>query len=283
MSKSKKMWLVIATSLVFFGMAMFVIVMSVNEWDFSKLNTAKYETNTYQISEEFSNISIKTIRTDIDFEISEDGKCSVVAYEQEKVTHSVEVIGDTLTITVNDQREWYEHFGIAINSPKVTIYLPARDYASAIKVKTTTGDISVEDMSIDSLDVSITTGKVNISNLVCKKSINLDVTTGKVKVSDTECERFTSEGSIGDIILKKVIVEDMLSIERDTGDIEFYNCDAEEIDIEADTGDITGSLLTDKKFIAETDTGKIDVPKSGTGGICKLETDTGDIEVSISN
>lgn len=57
--------------------------------------------------------------------------------------------------------------------------------------------------------------------------------------------------------------------------------DAAEIYVRTDTGDVTGSLLTDKIFFAETDTGDIDVPESVEGGKCKIKTDTGDISIKI--
>ena len=58
-------------------------------------------------------------------------------------------------------------------------------------------------------------------------------------------------------------------------------CDAAEIFIETDTGDITGTLLTEKVFDAHSDTGRVAVPKTGSGGSCKLNTDTGDIKVTV--
>lgn len=282
MSKCTKMWLIIATSLVTVGMGIFVIVMSINKWDFSKLATGKYETNTYEISQEYTNISLETITADVRFEISEDGTSSVVVYEQEKVKHSVEVVGDTLTINVDDQRKWYEYIGVAFGAPRITIYLPSEDYVSDMKIKTTTGDINIEDMKVNSMGLQVTTGDIKISDVDCDNNIKIKVTTGDTKILDTTCKKMNLDGNTGDVFLRSVIVEGALSIERNTGDVEFEDCDAGEIYIETDTGDVEGTLLTNKVFIAETDTGEVDVPKSKSGGICEIDTDTGDIEISIS-
>ncbi len=56
---------------------------------------------------------------------------------------------------------------------------------------------------------------------------------------------------------------------------------AGEIFVETDTGDVTGSLLTDKVFITQTDTGSIDVSKIADGGKCEISTDTGDIRITM--
>lgn len=282
MSKVKKVWLIIATSLIILGLTIFVIVMSVNGWDFKKLSTAEFETNTYDISEEFRNIFIKTNTADIKFVVSDDGKCKVICYEQENFYHSVNVKNDTLTINVVDDREWYEYIGISIGSPKITVYLPEKDYVSEMKVKASTGDIRFEDMSAKDIDFTTSTGDIIISNVDCKNNIKATVSTGKTKITSTKCEKLMSDGDTGDIILKNVIVAEGISIERDTGDVKFDRCDADEISVETDTGDITGTLLSDKIFFVETDTGKVNVPRTIAGGRCELETDTGDIEISIS-
>ena len=62
----------------------------------------------------------------------------------------------------------------------------------------------------------------------------------------------------------------------------FKNCDAAELFVESDTGDVKGSLLTDKVFITESDTGRVNVPKTVTGGKCEIITNTGDIEIVIA-
>ena len=56
---------------------------------------------------------------------------------------------------------------------------------------------------------------------------------------------------------------------------------AAEILIKTDTGDVKGSLLSEKVFVVQTDTGSIDVPKTVSGGRCEITTDTGDIKISL--
>jgi len=81
--------------------------------------------------------------------------------------------------------------------------------------------------------------------------------------------------------LKNVNAAEKFSIERSTGDVKFDGCDAAEVFVKTDTGDVTGTLLSEKVFIVETDTGKVDVPKTVNGGRCEITTDTGDINISI--
>ena len=112
MRKTTKIWLVMAASLVVIGLIMFAAVMSIYKWDFAKLSTGKYETNTYEINEEFNNLSINTDTADIIFALSDEGKCRVECYEEEKAKHSVAVQEDTLVINMIDEKSWYDYIGI---------------------------------------------------------------------------------------------------------------------------------------------------------------------------
>lgn len=319
MRKTTKIWLVIAASLVFVGLIMFAAVMSEYKWDFSKLSTGKYETNTYEISEEFSNLSMNTDTADIIFALSDDGKCRVECYKEEKAKHSVAVQENTLVIKMIDEKSWYDYIGINFGSPKITVYLPKAEYTSLfingstgdieipknfkfegvdislstgdvnffvsasklIKIKASTGNICVENTSAGTLDLSASTGRITVSNVICGGDANINVSTGRTNLNNIECKNLTSSGDTGDISLNNVIAAEKFSIKRSTGDVRFGGSDAAEILVETDTGDVTGTFLSEKTFFVETDTGSVDVPESITGGRCEITTDTGDIELDI--
>ena len=307
-----KVWLVIATVLLVVGGILFVVVMKNLNWDFNKLSTIKYETNVYEISESFDGISINTDTADVEFMVSSSEKCKVECYEEEKLNHLVTVKDNTLVIEMNNSRKWYDYIGINFDSPKITIYLSLTEYDSllinsdtsdvkisndftfkdvdislstgdvdfcanvtdAIKIETSTGDISIEDITAGSLDLTVSTGEVEVSNVKCEGNILVGVSTGKTIIS---------KGSTGDIYLNNVTALELFSIERSTGDVKIENSDATEIFIKTDTGDVFGSLLTDKVFITQTDTGKVNVPKTINGGRCEIITSTGNIRFSINN
>lgn len=320
MSKATKVWLIIASSLLLIGCIICGGAMAMLNWDFTKLSTTKYDTNTYTIQDDFQNITIVTDTADIKFVPSDNQTVTVTCYEQKNLKHSVAVKGDTLTIEINDTRKWYEYIHIGFGgSPKITVSIPQGDYgklsikantgdteipkdfkfatmeivestgdvtsnasvAEAAKIKTSTGDIRVENISAGSLDLSVTTGDITINNITCVGSVKVGVSTGKTHLTKVMCESLNSTGNTGDISLKNVIATETFIIERSTGYVKLDSCDAGEIFITTDTGDVTGSLLTDKIFLARTDTGRIDVPRSVTGGRCEITTDTGNIIIRV--
>lgn len=300
MSKSTKIWLIVATSLVVLGIIFFGVVMAMLKWDFIKLGTAKYETNNYEISENFHNISIATDTADITVLPSDDGKCKVVCYEDIKAKHIVNVQNDTLIINEANNKKWYDHIGITFETLKITIYLPESEYSSLIieestgdikisknfrfeniDIDTSTGDIKLENITAGDIELSVSTGRIEVSNIECEGNFEIEVSTGKTKLTNIKCKNLTSDGDTGSISLTNVIAADKIDIERSTGDVIFDACDAKELYIETDTGDVKGSLLTEKVFIARTDTGRINVPKTTSGGVCEITTDTGDIIINI--
>ncbi|MBE6870677.1 MAG: DUF4097 domain-containing protein [Ruminococcaceae bacterium] len=321
MSKSTKIWLIIAVFLILIGCIIFVGAMTVLNWDFAKLSTGKYETNEYEISEVFGAVSVDTDTADIKLVHSEKSTASVVCCEQEKVKHNVKVEDGTLVIKVNDTRKWYEHIGFNFTSPKVTVYLPQGEYdtlsiksdtgnveipkdftfksidikestgsvinracaSEGIKIKTTTGNIYVENISASALELVVSTGMVTALDVKCEGEVTVNVSTGKTYLTNVTCKNLVSKGSTGDISLTSVIAEEKIFVKRSTGKVKLDGTDGADVFIETDTGDVRGSLLSDKVFIAKTDTGKIDVPNTTAGGRCEITTNTGDITVKVQN
>ena len=280
MTKTTKRWLIIATFLLLTGCIIFGGVMTVYKWDFSKLSTNKYETNKYDIADNFKNISINVKTADIVFVASEKAKTEVVCYEQDNANHEVSVDNDTLTIKLVDERKWYEYIGINFRTPKITVYLPQGEYGN-LNIDSSTGDIDIKNLSAENINLTVTTGEIEAKSITCNGDFKTTVSTGEVELKDVSCKNLSSNGNTGDITLKDVIAEEKFAIERSTGDVKFERCDANEIFIKTDTGDVKGSLLSDKVFITETDTGNIDVPKTITGGRCEITTDTGDIKITV--
>lgn len=300
MSKKTTIWLVIATSLVIIGSAIFISAIASVKWDFNKLNTVDYETNTYEIGEAFNDISITTDIADIILVPSEDENCKVICFEQEQLKHAVGVNDNKLEIKEVDDRKWYEHIGIfVISSPKITVYLPKTEYTSLV-VKSSTSDITIpENFAFEQIEVlnstgdvtcfasasehikmKLSTGSISIKD-ISAGVLDLTVSTGRINLQNITCKKLISEGDTGDITMKNVIAEELFSIERSTGDVRMEACDAVDIDIETDTGDVSGSLLTDKMFLVETDTGRVDVPRTDAENQCSISTDTGDIKITI--
>ena len=320
MSKTGKKWLIAAAVLVALGLIIFAVGMTACGWNFSKLGTVTYVTNTYEVDDDFDKISIDVDTTEIAFVPAGDETCRIVCYEEEKVKHSATVHDGTLVIDTLDTRTWNDYIGISLEIPKMTVYLPQEEYVSLF-IETATGDISipqdfafqtikiegdtcdvecfasvsdvmevelstgalyVDTISAGRLNITTSTGDIQVNSATVNGNIDIKTDTGTVKLTDVSCTDFSAESSTGMIALQNVVAEGTLSAESDTGDVRLEESDAAQISVRTDTGAVTGTLLSEKVFITETDTGRIDVPKSTSGGKCEITTETGDIKVDIS-
>ena len=317
--KENKKLLVIASALLGTGIIVCVTASAMIGFDFKKLSTANYVSNTYKADGTFKNISITADNEDVSFFPSKDGRCSVVCYEDKDQKHNVRVENGTLIVDRAKNSKSQVKIGFVTESPQVNVYLPEEEYqlltidsdtgdvdipknfsfdnvsvsldtgnisclASVngnVSLKTDTGQISVSEMSTSDMILSSDTGKVDISDVVLTGNISITENTGNVTMKNISCKKFASNGDTGDLVMTNVVASDEFDLKRQTGDIKFDGCDAETIYTKTDTGYVKGTLLSEKVFITETDTGNVDVPKTITGGRCEITTDTGDIKISI--
>ena len=319
MSRKLKIWLISAASLMVVGGIIFIGVMTVFKWDFSKLSTRMLVTNTHTVTDDFTSISVNTDTAEVELVPSSGDICTVVCYEYKKELHSVNVVDGTLKVELQDTRKWYDYIGISFGTPKITVQIPQGEYGAltvktqtgnttvpqelgfesikvtqstgdikcyasatgAVSLKTTTGHIRVKDVTAGSMDISVSTGEIRVRSAAVEGDITLKASTGDAELTDVTCKNMVSSGSTGDLSLEKVVLSGSLRDKRSTGDVELDDFDAAELFITTDTGDVEGTLLSEKVFIVKTDTGDIEVPKTVTGGRCEITTDTGDIEIRI--
>ncbi len=282
MTKSAKIWLIIGASLFIIGALIFAVVMTLNGWDFTKLSTVKYTTETHKITEPFSEIKIKTDTSDIEFLESEDGESSVVCYETENEKHTVYVEDSgMLNITLESNKKWYDNIGVNFGTPKIKVYLPKGEYVT-LNIVADTSDIKIpEHFTFVKVDISVSTGDIALENIK-SDTLELRVTTGDTYLSNVRCRCIQSLGNTGDITLKNTVAEEQLFIRRSTGDVQLLRSDSAKIYIKTDTGDVTGTVLEDRHFAITTNTGTVRVPKGANGGNCQIITNTGDILIDIA-
>lgn len=316
--KTIKFWFLTATSLIILGVMLFCFSACSTDWNFRKLFRQEYDTKTHEITQEFNSFSIDTDTADIFFALSDDEKCKVECFEKKKVTHSVSVQDNKLTVKTVDERKWYDRI-FDFSKDKITVYLPQIEYANLsietdtgdvvlpenfkfenIDVNGSTGDVTIQSSAVEQINVNVSTGDIQLKHITAK-SMTLSVSTGDIflqsvaivntltvksstgdaRLIDLTCNAFSFDGSTGKVELKNVVATQSFNINNKTGNVTFESCDAGEISVTTSTGDITGSLLSEKIFIVDSGTGRIDVPKTITGGKCELTASTGNIIIQI--
>ena len=170
---------------------------------------------------------------------------------------------------------------------------------SSMSIVTSTGDISVDGLVARNINLTVSTGNIKVFQTTVCEDISINVSTGKTVIESVDCRNLITGGSTGNIDVINVHA-DIFDIERSTGDVTFKgsdakqlkvktstgdvtfsNSDAGQLNIETTTGDVTGSLKTEKIFYTETSTGRVEHPKTTSGGICEIKTTSGDIIIEV--
>lgn len=319
MKKSKKIALIVAVVLIISGLVISLIAFLSVDFDVTQLSTPVYE-NIYTVDEEFTSIRVKELDGNIRFMPAEDNNCKIVCYEEENVLHKVDVKDDTLVIEKEDNRRWYEHIGVYTEDVEMVIYLTESSYEK-LEISASSSNIVLdEEFGYDDVDITLSSGSVDINSASIIDSLTVETSSGNINVKDTTPEDIyikTSSGTItvenvsvtaadmitqsGDISIKssaaekirmetssgnlttsELLVLGMLKVFSHSGEVELIDSDAESMYIRTTSGDVTGSILSDKIFVCETESGYINVPASGDGGKCDVKTSSGDIKFNVT-
>lgn len=253
------------------------------------------EVKTYVIEESFNNINIDITTDDVNIYLSDENK--IVCVENKKISLESKVVSDTLFINRIDNRKFYDQ-SFNFNSFKIDLYLSSETIQS-LNIECSTGNINIQNgFTFTNVDISSSTGSININSNVtnnlfldndtgnikisnCDKMVNIDIDTdtGNISLSNVNANKLEIETDTGDIRLTNTILKEDLNIEGSTGSVYFDGFDAANIYIELSTGDVKGTILSNKFFVAKSNTGKVIVPQTRDGGECIIIVDTGDINI----
>ena len=274
----KRTLLIVAAILVALGLLLTAAALFATDFTFDFFQSGSIR-NTHEITEDFQNIAIRVDTTDVRFFPSTDGTCKVVFTETQKLRHVTAVEHETLYIGLQDSRHWYEHL-FSFGTMSVEIYLPESRYV-ALEFESDTGDLHMPGAFLFSIaDVETDTGDVDWqADLSGRLSVSVD--TGDVLLLGLNAGSLELDSNTGDIKIVNTVALKEIKIEADTGDVTFDKADGESIYVETDTGDVTGTLLTEKLFRGESDTGRVEVPWDTRGGDCMVISDSGNIRLSV--
>lgn len=319
MSKGLKILLIIASALVVVGFGVFITVLVINDFDISKLNSNRYETNTYYISEDFSNIKIDVEVSNVSFIKTEEEQVKIVCNESERNKYNIAVEDDALVIKASWHSGWQQFFTFfSFKKEMLEVYLPKATYnrlevkndvghvlipkeftftnlqvtsstgntelyasANEIVMEMDTGNIKLDSINADNINLKTSTGRHTLTNVTATNNITLRSDTGTIDLTKIRAVNLTAKAETGRLKLNDVIVSNKLNLTTSTGSVILTDSDAEEIYIETSTGTVKGTLLSPKIFHATSELGRVKVPKTTTGGKCEIETETGSITIEI--
>lgn len=240
--------------------ALFVTGMALEDWDFTALNTARYQTRTQtftgiediDISYPFADIAVQTdegageITLSYPVRVDRDGN--------ELVYTQLTAEGGLLRLTAEEKPAWNFGISIQVSAPQLVLTLPATAFgdiaigsdAGKIAVEGVTcgnlllsadlGDIEAKDVSCTQLTATASAGAVAVYGGECE-SAQLTADLGEVRAEDVQCGTLTCTSQLGSAHIERLQC-DRLSVDVKTGDIELEEAGAQSIELSAELGDI---------------------------------------------
>lgn len=98
MKKSGKIAMIAASGMVFAGIVISLCAMCAMGFDFSKMETATFRTETHPVEQSFSRICVEGAGSDVRLYLSDDDSCRVQCHEREGLESIIEIKDDTLYI-----------------------------------------------------------------------------------------------------------------------------------------------------------------------------------------
>lgn len=263
-------------------------------------NTANMVTKNYPVSAGFTDISITEYYADVKLRTSRDGSISVTTRDAEDVTHTVQVVNGTLTISRPEPTMGERWFHDDDDDPTVILYLPAGNYGS-LTVNTTSGDVETAgQLNFSAANLTTVSGDVDLAGSVTG-AVNCTTTSGDIELKgptlgavqtnttsgDTEItgaviQSLKAESVSGDMDLERTTASGAIEISTTSGDVELESVDAASLAIDTTSGEVEGSLLSGKNFSVSSTSGRVNVPASTAGaGACTVSTTSGSIRLTV--
>ena len=277
-------------------------------------------TKTHEITQDFTAISVGCSECNISILPSTGNGVTVVCKEREKYPHQVSVKDGCLTVEEPNRTGLINIFSLASEHTEVLVYVPFEVAAGcSISLESASGDITLDkefvfvrgdlesasgavtcaasfngELSVDvasgdvflsgstysDIEIDAASGNITLEGLTDAEEIGLECASGNILLNKVQCKSLDAETASGKLTLEHVIAQKKLSGETVSSTITLSHCDAGEYDLESASGDILGSILRPMRFIADSASGRIDVPNTD-GEPCRLTTASGNITITI--
>ena len=148
---------------------------------------------------------------------------------------------------------------------------------SALTLQTASGDILAANVRAESMLVNTASGTVALDTVTVGENLALDSSSGEIHLTTVECGELNVNTSSGEVECLDVLAGRTIRVDTSSGEIQLVSCDASSLVLNSSSGDITGTLRTPKVYQADSASGNVEVPDTSTGGLCEIDTSSGNI------
>lgn len=150
-------------------------------------------------------------------------------------------------------------------------------------VDCSSGAVNLSGIRCGQAEVESSSGAVLIYDLMAEAELTIRHSSGGTTLEQVQCGSLDIDSSSGTVHLTDTLADGMLTVSSSSGGVRLDDCDAAELSLHTGSGSVKGTLRTAKIFYASAGSGSVHVPESSSGGICRVKTGSGSIDLSISD
>lgn len=290
MKKGVKVTLLIALSCVVLGIGCLAaaFIISGGKLDIISQQKAVFQEKTYECGMEgLTGMEVRADNNDVVLTLSNDEKIHVTYGESEWSTYAIEQRGDTLRISSEQKKPWYERLLTwEMDRPDLCIALPSA-YAGGLDLETDNGALELHDLQqVQTVRLKTDNGRITIENCTLS-SVTGQTDNGAISLTDVKtAEGVDLSSHNGAAEAVRVHCGTMLWLKSHNGKIVLDRVSAEaELTFQTSNGSIKGTIVgEDSAFtiVSHTSNGKNNLPESWGSGSRKLNVHTQNGEIKVT-
>lgn len=157
------------------------------------------------------------------------------------------------------------------------------DVTERLFVDCASGAVNLSGIRCGSAEVESSSGGVALSDMTVEGALTIRHSSGGTTLEQVQCGSLDIDSSSGTIHLTDTLAAETFTVSSSSGGIKLTDCDGGEISLHTGSGSVKGTLRTEKIFYANAGSGSVHVPESTSGGICRVKTGSGSIDLDISD
>ncbi len=227
----------------------------------------------YTFKNTFEELNVTDFNTPIYFFESKDDDIHIKVFESEKDEYIIfQDLGEknSLNVSYENKRGFFESivdmvtFDFIRNKYVTEIYLPkSNEIKLDINIKSENGGMFINDLSVKSLTIKNTNGKIKVKNVKSQNNIEITNKNGKLSLYEIDCRDLFVQNTNGKLKINEINVQ-QIDVKNVNGKVEVKDVMSHVMEIKT----VNGALeLEHIKFLEkadfETGNGHIDLELSG--------------------
>ncbi|MEG0663958.1 MAG: DUF4097 family beta strand repeat-containing protein, partial [Clostridia bacterium] len=183
----------IAIILFLGGIVMSFCAFSLVDFNITELGTqGTYEKKEMRITDfsQIKKISFNDYNKGFNIKKSDTNEIVLSYYESEKETYEFTDENGVLSVSLKNNKKWYEYIGVNFDFSDKSIFLEVpENFNFDLYVKTSNGKISIKDINtINNIDLKTSNGTIDVDNVESTGNISLISSNGKIRVNQLKSE-----------------------------------------------------------------------------------------------